>query len=128
VQNLSKQDCFNQWTTDGAVQTLVSPSVHSTTVEPSKTFVLPSGKCLGMLMKGSIVLHSHVHPHVACTIQDMPHPMHWTIFPYSSHLSPCHFRMKMMVYWDVALCILIEIDQCFRGTYCLHHKDDYGGS
>jgi hypothetical protein len=32
--------------------------------------------------------------------------------------------MKMTVFWDVALCSLVEIDRRFRGAYCLHHQDD----
>jgi hypothetical protein len=31
--------------------------------------------------------------------------------------------MKMTVFWDVALCSLVEIDQSFRGAYCLHHQN-----
>jgi hypothetical protein len=30
--------------------------------------------------------------------------------------------LKMTVFWDVAPCSLIEIDQCFRGAYCFHHQ------
>jgi hypothetical protein len=30
--------------------------------------------------------------------------------------------MKMTVFWDVASCSLIEIDQHLRCAYCLHHK------
>jgi hypothetical protein len=30
--------------------------------------------------------------------------------------------MKMTIVWDVGLCSLIEIDQCFKGAYCLHHR------
>jgi hypothetical protein len=33
-------------------------------------------------------------------------------------------RMKVTVFWDVAPCILIEIDQHFRDSYCLHHHCD----
>jgi hypothetical protein len=34
--------------------------------------------------------------------------------------------MKMTVFWDVALCILVEVYQRFRGAYCLHHQgNDY---
>jgi hypothetical protein len=29
--------------------------------------------------------------------------------------------MKITVFWDVAPCSLVDIDQHFRGTYCLHH-------
>jgi hypothetical protein len=39
--------------------------------------------------------------------------------------------MKLVVLLDVASCSLVEIDQCFRGDYCLHHKGshpDGGGS
>jgi hypothetical protein len=42
--------------------------------------------------------------------------------------------MKMAVFWDVTPCSLVDTDQCFRGSYCLHHHGgvthhpDYGGS
>jgi hypothetical protein len=32
--------------------------------------------------------------------------------------------MKMVVFWDDSPCSLVEIDQRFRGSYCLHHQDD----
>jgi hypothetical protein len=32
--------------------------------------------------------------------------------------------MKMTVFWDVALCSLIEIYRLSRGAYCLHHQGD----
>jgi hypothetical protein len=37
--------------------------------------------------------------------------------------------MKIIVFWDVAPCSLIEVYQRFRGTYCIHHHSpDDGGS
>jgi hypothetical protein len=30
--------------------------------------------------------------------------------------------MKMAVFWDIALCGLVETDRRFRGPYCLHHQ------
>jgi hypothetical protein len=34
--------------------------------------------------------------------------------------------MKMIVFWDVAPCGIVEIDRLFRADYCLHHQsDDY---
>jgi hypothetical protein len=30
----------------------------------------------------------------------------------------------MIVFWDVALFSLVEIDQRFGGAYCLHHQDN----
>jgi hypothetical protein len=30
--------------------------------------------------------------------------------------------MKMIAFWDIAPCILIEMDRPFRGAYCLHHQ------
>jgi hypothetical protein len=39
--------------------------------------------------------------------------------------------MKMIALWDIVLCSLVEVDQCFRGAYCLHHQGvhtDEGGS
>jgi hypothetical protein len=32
--------------------------------------------------------------------------------------------MKKVVFWDVAMRSLAEVDRCFRGDYCLHHQDD----
>jgi hypothetical protein len=36
--------------------------------------------------------------------------------------------MKFRVFWDVASCSHIEVDQCFRGADCLHHHPDDEGS
>jgi hypothetical protein len=36
--------------------------------------------------------------------------------------------MKMTVFWDVAPCSLVQINQHFRGAYCLHHQGDKGRS
>jgi hypothetical protein len=30
--------------------------------------------------------------------------------------------LKMIVFWDVAPCSLVDIDWRFRGVYCLHHR------
>jgi hypothetical protein len=32
--------------------------------------------------------------------------------------------MKMIVFWDMAPCILVEIDQRLRGVQFLHYQDD----
>jgi hypothetical protein len=32
------------------------------------------------------------------------------------------YQMKFRVLWDVAPCSHIEVDQRFRGAYCLHHQ------
>jgi hypothetical protein len=29
----------------------------------------------------------------------------------------------MVAFWDVAPCSLVDIDERFRGAYCLHHQD-----
>jgi hypothetical protein len=34
--------------------------------------------------------------------------------------------MKLRVFWDVAPCSHIEVDQRFRGAYCLRHRRDDG--
>jgi hypothetical protein len=37
----------------------------------------------------------------------------------------------MAVFWDVAMCILVDIHRRFRDAYCLHHqglRPDDGGS
>jgi hypothetical protein len=36
--------------------------------------------------------------------------------------------MKIRVFWDVALCGHVEVDQRFTGAYCLHHQGDDWGS
>jgi len=33
--------------------------------------------------------------------------------------------MKMTVFWDIALCCLVEIERRFRGAYCLQHEGDW---
>jgi hypothetical protein len=35
-------------------------------------------------------------------------------------------RMNMAVLWDLAMCSLINTEQCFRGTYCFYHQGDKG--
>jgi hypothetical protein len=30
--------------------------------------------------------------------------------------------MKFRVFWDVASCSQVQVDQRFRGAYCLHHQ------
>jgi hypothetical protein len=30
--------------------------------------------------------------------------------------------MKLTVSWNIALCSLVEVYQCFRGAYCLNHQ------
>jgi hypothetical protein len=30
----------------------------------------------------------------------------------------------MTVFWDIAPCSLVELDQCLRGVYCLHYQGD----
>jgi hypothetical protein len=32
--------------------------------------------------------------------------------------------MKMTAFWDIASCILIEVDRRFRGFYCVCHQGD----
>jgi hypothetical protein len=34
------------------------------------------------------------------------------------------YSMKMAVFWDVALCSLVEIDLSFKGAHCFHHQAD----
>jgi hypothetical protein len=37
-------------------------------------------------------------------------------------------NVKMAVLWDVASCILVDIDLRFRGAYCLHYQGNVGGN
>jgi hypothetical protein len=30
--------------------------------------------------------------------------------------------LQIAVFWDAALCSLVDTDPCFRGAYCLHHQ------
>jgi hypothetical protein len=32
--------------------------------------------------------------------------------------------MKVRAFWDIAPRSLVEVDQRFRGAYCLHHDGD----
>jgi hypothetical protein len=32
---------------------------------------------------------------------------------------------KMTALWDIVLCSLVEVDQRFRGVYCLHRQRDH---
>jgi hypothetical protein len=32
--------------------------------------------------------------------------------------------IKVIAFWDIAQCSLVEIDLRFRGGYCLHHQGD----
>jgi hypothetical protein len=32
--------------------------------------------------------------------------------------------MNVTVFWNVALCSLVEVYQCFRGSCCLNHQGD----
>jgi hypothetical protein len=32
--------------------------------------------------------------------------------------------MNIKVFWDIALCSLVDVDQHFRGAYFLHHQVD----
>jgi hypothetical protein len=32
--------------------------------------------------------------------------------------------MKMVVFWDVTPCSLVDVNRRFRGAYCLQHPDD----
>jgi hypothetical protein len=31
----------------------------------------------------------------------------------------------MAAFWDVAPCSLVEVDQRFRGAYCIHHQEGH---
>jgi hypothetical protein len=33
-------------------------------------------------------------------------------------------NLKMMAFWDIALCSLVEVYRRFRGAYCLHRRDE----
>jgi hypothetical protein len=35
--------------------------------------------------------------------------------------------MKFRVFWDVLPCSQVDVDQCFKGVYCLHHHRPYDG-
>jgi hypothetical protein len=32
--------------------------------------------------------------------------------------------VKMIVFWDIAPCSLVQVDRRFRGAYCLHPQGD----
>jgi hypothetical protein len=32
--------------------------------------------------------------------------------------------MKMTSFWDTAPCSIIDVDQRFRGVYCIHHQSN----
>jgi hypothetical protein len=33
-------------------------------------------------------------------------------------------KLKMIAFWDIAPCSLVEVDRRFRGAYCLRHCPD----
>jgi hypothetical protein len=39
-------------------------------------------------------------------------------------ISAINCTLKMTTLWNTAPCSLTEVDQCFRGAYCLNHQDD----
>jgi hypothetical protein len=36
--------------------------------------------------------------------------------------------MKIIAFWYIVLCSLVEVDWRYRGAYCLHRQGDDGGS
>jgi hypothetical protein len=30
-------------------------------------------------------------------------------------------NMKMIAFWDIAPCSVVEVDRRFKGAHCLHH-------
>jgi hypothetical protein len=56
------------------------------------------------------------------------------VWKHSDHMtnsnSPCTLsckwmkKFKVIAFWDIALCILIEVDWHFRGVYCLYREGD----
>jgi hypothetical protein len=36
--------------------------------------------------------------------------------------------MKVTAFWDSVMCSLVEVDQCFKDAYCLHHQGDDEGT
>jgi hypothetical protein len=32
--------------------------------------------------------------------------------------------MKMTAFWNMVPCSLVDVEQCFRGVYCLYHQGD----
>jgi hypothetical protein len=47
------------------------------------------------------------------SISESDATLYWVRFQVVTVLS-----MKMAVFGDVALCSLVDIDQCYRGVYC----------
>jgi hypothetical protein len=41
---------------------------------------------------------------------------------------PANLTGKIKSFGDVAPCSQVEVDRCFRGAYCLHHRRDVEGS
>jgi hypothetical protein len=44
------------------------------------------------------------------------------------HLQQTLQTLKFKVFLVVVPCSHVEVDRCFRGAYCLHHRPDDGGS
>jgi hypothetical protein len=68
-------------------------------VEPFETFIPPlREEDPGILSRGVIVFHADLHPHLACTINDVLSSMSWTVLdlpPYSLDVSPYYFHVYL---------------------------------
>jgi hypothetical protein len=96
MQNPSKQDIngpLMQAVKDSDIT--INAQCYCRTLRDLRTAI--TRKHPGTLMRGVTVLHDNAHPHVASTVSDMLHSMHWKVLdhpPYSPGLLLCDFHVS----------------------------------
>jgi hypothetical protein len=74
--------------------------------------------------------HSHCNPQAKLLLQPNKYTFTFAdvqVFVTLYYIAPVwstYFTLKMTTFCDTAPCILVEVDLCFTGAYCLHHQDN----